>query len=78
VREVIAADDKDPYDYVMRWFGSIIQHHGEKTEAALILKGLQGCGKNGFTNVLSHLVGRYAKINVTTIDELTGIFNSIV
>ena len=56
----------------------MIQHPGIKNEMALILKGLQGIGKNTFTNGISELLSGYSCKNVTDISELTGNFNSIV
>jgi phage/plasmid-associated DNA primase len=76
VKETIAARDDNLFNYVLKWYASVVQNPGTKTEAAIVIKGMQGCGKNIFTNVLCKLIGRYDKSNVTTIDELTGNFNS--
>ena len=78
VKEVIAAGNEELYDYINKWIASIIQKPGIKTETALILKGLQGIGKNVFTKVICELLSGYSASNVTDISELTGSFNSIV
>ena len=49
-----------------------------KTETALILKGLQGVGKNTFTDVLCEMMSGYSVSNITEISELTGNFNSVI
>ena len=66
------------YDYVLNWISNIIQHPGMKNETALVIKGLQGIGKNTFTDVVSELLSGYSVANVTEMQELTGNFNSVV
>lgn len=78
IKEVICDSNDELYNYVIGWIASMIQHPGVKNETALILKGLQGIGKNTFTNVISELLSGYSCKNVTDISELTGNFNSIV
>ncbi|KAA6367969.1 MAG: hypothetical protein EZS28_036503, partial [Streblomastix strix] len=51
---------------------------GKKTETAIILKGLQGIGKNVFTNVLCELLAGYSSKNITDIDDFVGKFNTAI
>ncbi|KAA6351661.1 MAG: hypothetical protein EZS28_051834, partial [Streblomastix strix] len=51
VKDTISANDERVYEYILNWFSFIVQNVGKKTETAIILKGLQGIGKNVFTNV---------------------------
>ena len=78
ILEVICDNEKQVYEYVINWISFIVQHPGNKTEVALVLKGLQGIGKNRFTDVLSEMLSGYSAKNITDISELTGQFNSIV
>ena len=78
IHDVICEGNDELYKYVIGWIASLIQKPGIKNETALILKGLQGIGKNTFTNVISELLSGYSCKNVTDISELTGNFNSIV
>ena len=78
VNEVICDNNDELYKYLLGWIASMIQNPGVKNETALILKGLQGIGKNRFTDVISELLAGYSCKNVTEISELTGNFNSIV
>ena len=78
VSEVVCDNNEVVYKYVIGWIASMIQNPGVKNETALILKGLQGIGKNRFTDVLCELMRGYSEKNVTDIAELTGNFNSIV
>eukprot|EP00770_Monocercomonoides_exilis_P016663 MONOS_16641.1-p1 / transcript=MONOS_16641.1 / gene=MONOS_16641 / organism=Monocercomonoides_exilis_PA203 / gene_product=Poxvirus D5 protein / transcript_product=Poxvirus D5 protein / location=Mono_scaffold01959:418-1086(-) / protein_length=222 / sequence_SO=supercontig / SO=protein_coding / is_pseudo=false len=50
----------------------------KKAETLLVLKGLQGIGKNVWTNVLAELLVGYSCPNVTKIAEQTGQFSCIV
>ena len=78
IHEVICDNDNEIYNYVINWISYIIQNPGLKTETALVLKGLQGIGKNTFTDVISELLTGYSIKNLTEIAELTGSFNSVV
>ena len=78
VKEIICDSNEVVYKYVMGWIANMIQHPGKKNETALILKGLQGIGKNRFTDIISELLSGYSAKNVTEISELTGNFNSVV
>lgn len=78
IKEVICSNDEIVYNYVLNWISFVIQHPGLKVETALVLKGLQGIGKNRFTDVLCELLSGYSLRNVTEISELTGNFNSVV
>lgn len=78
VHEIIFDNNDDVYNYFIKWFSLIIQNPGIKTGTSFILKGLQGVGKNVFTDVLCNLLKRYSHNNITNIDELTGKFNSVV
>lgn len=78
IKEVICSNNDELYNYVIGWISLMIQNPGVKNETALILKGLQGIGKNTFTDVISELLAGYSCKNVTDISELTGNFNSIV
>ena len=78
IHDVIANSDEEIYEYILNWISYIIQNPGKKTEVALVLKGLQGIGKNTFTDVLAEMLAGYSENNVTEIGELTGNFNSVV
>ncbi|KAH7818967.1 putative Poxvirus D5 protein [Monocercomonoides exilis] len=77
-REVIANNNEELYQFILCCISSIVQNPGKKAETSLVLKGLQGIGKNVWTNSLAELFEGYSCPNVTEIAELTGLFNSIV
>ena len=78
IHEVICNNNEEAYNYVLQWIAYILQNPGVKSGTALVLKGLQGIGKNTFTDVISELTAGYSCKNVTDINELTGTFNSVV
>lgn len=78
VDQVICNHDTDVSEYVHNWIASLIQYPGEKLESAIVLKGIEGCGKNIFTSTICKLIGRYAEDNINDINELVGNFNSVV
>jgi hypothetical protein len=81
-KEIIANDNSNSketvYNYLLKWIAYIRRKIGKKTETTIILKGMQGAGKNFWTNVLAELFAGFSCGNVTDIHELTGRFNSIV
>ena len=78
IHEVICNNNDEAFTYVIGWIANMIQNPGKKNETALVLKGLQGIGKNRFTDIISELTAGYSCKNVTEINELTGTFNSVV
>lgn len=78
IKEVICDNNEQVYEYVINWISFIVQHPGKKSGIALVLKGLQGVGKNRFTDTLCEMMKGYSAKNITDISELTGQFNSIV
>ncbi|KAA6387488.1 MAG: hypothetical protein EZS28_016985 [Streblomastix strix] len=78
VKDTISTNDELIYEYLLNWFAFIVQNTGKKTETVIILQGLQGIGKNVFTNVLSELFAGYSSKNITDIDDFVGKFNAAI
>ena len=76
IKEVIASDREEIYEYILNWFSYIVQNPAKKTAVALIITGSEGTGKGTFTDVLSNVLGPYANSNLTDISLITGKFNS--
>lgn len=77
IRNVIANGNDEIYNYILVWVASILQKPSFKTGIALVILGKQGAGKNDFfTNVICHLMSRYANENITSIDSIIGTFNA--
>ncbi|KAA6360749.1 MAG: hypothetical protein EZS28_043724 [Streblomastix strix] len=78
IKDVIAANDNNIYEYILNWISFIIQHPGVKSRVAIVIRGVQGTGKNTFTDVLCDLMAGYSAKNITDIEEITGNFNSVI
>ena len=76
IKEIIANGNVEIYEYILNWYSYILQKPEGKTGTCLVFTGLQGTGKNVFTDVLCKLMGRYANKNVTRIDDVVGRFNT--
>lgn len=78
VKEVIAKDNDELFEYIINWYSYILQNPAGKTETVLLITGQQGTGKNIFTNVLCELMKKYSNSNITKIDSVVGKFNSSI
>ncbi|KAA6368808.1 MAG: hypothetical protein EZS28_035665 [Streblomastix strix] len=78
IKEVIAANDNNIYEYILNWISFILQHPGIKTRVAIVIRGVQGTGKNTFTHILCDLMAGYSTKNITDIEEITGNFNDVI
>ena len=79
IKVVICNGDENLYKTVLQWYASILRDPCCKLGYALLLISDEGTGKNTFfTDVLCKLMSRYSVPNVNDIDEITGIFNSIM
>lgn len=79
IKEVICDNDSEhTFNFILKWIAWIVQNPGKKAVTTLILKGLQGIGKNIFTDILSEMLDGYSETNLSDIAELTGQFNSVV
>lgn len=76
--EEVRTSTDDLHAYILNWLAFILQHPGTKTETAIVLKGIQGAGKNTFTDIICEVLNGYSVANVTDINELTGQFNAVV
>lgn len=78
IKKIICADDNESFTYAIDWIASMVQKPGIKNETVLVLKGLQGVGKNRFTDILSEFLTSYSERKINEIEELTCNYNSIV
>jgi hypothetical protein len=60
-------------EYIKNWISFIIQNH-TRTETALVLKSIPGCGKSTFTQIISELFCGFSISNLSDINQLTGRF----
>ena len=71
-------DDDLNYQYVMNYFANLIQFPGKKPEVAIILKSLEGLGKELMYNFLVRIFGeKYCFITQNIEQYVFGEFNSL-
>ncbi len=74
VSKVICNGDESHYQYVRKWMACVIQKP-DLLATALVLKGLQGTGKNKFVEYFGEIFGKYF-LTITSLNHLLGRFNS--
>lgn len=72
--EVLAADDVEAADYIIRWVAWAFQHPAERAQAALVFKGKKGTGKGTLGNALCQIFGQHGT-HISSAEHLAGRFN---
>ena len=75
VREVLANGDQKFDDYIIRWGAWTFQHAGERTGAALVLRGGKGSGKGVWGDVFMTIFGEHG-LQIFDPTHLTGKHNA--
>jgi hypothetical protein len=74
VQEVICNGNQEHYQYVKKWMASVIQKP-DLLATAIVLRGLQGTGKNKFGETFGKLFGSHFLV-LSNLDHIIGHFNS--
>jgi hypothetical protein len=74
IRDVICAGNLDLYEWVLDWMADLFQDPGNPKGTALVLHGVEGCGKGTFCEVLGEAFGSHYK-HLTDQEHLVGRFN---
>lgn len=78
VRNVICNGNDILFNYVQSWFATIIKEPLARAYTALVIKGVEGTGKNTMTDAWSELLRGYSNSNVSDLDSIVGKFNTAV
>lgn len=78
VYEVISDSDENVYNYILNWISYIAQNPGKRNMTSIVLKGIQGAGKNTFINIISELFYGYSAKNVTDMEDVIGSYNKTI
>jgi phage/plasmid-associated DNA primase len=71
LREVICNDDPVKFEYINKWIAYVVQNATRST-VGLVLQGIQGAGKNAFTDILTLLFRGFSNGDITDMEDLTG------
>ena len=76
IKHIWCKDNEELYNYIQSWFATIIQKPHSQCGTALVVKGIEGTGKNTVTDVWAELLAGYSNSNVSDIDSIVGKFNT--
>jgi Family of unknown function (DUF5906) len=74
IRNVIAANNDENDEYIMRWVAWAVQNPGRQAEVALVIRGGKGVGKGVFGRAMCQIFGPHG-LQVTDRKHLVGAFN---
>ena len=76
IKHIWCKDNEECYDYIQDWFTTVIQKPLGRARTAIVVKGIEGTGKNTITDVWCELLAGYANPNVSDMDNIVGKFNT--
>jgi hypothetical protein len=76
ILQIIAAGDEELAKYILKWIAWMFQNPGIPAEAAIAMRGIEGCGKGTLGNALKTIMGAHA-VHVTSPEHFVmGRFNA--
>ena len=79
IKEVICNNNEEIYNYFIKYLSNLIQHPNKKSNTSLILKSIQGAGKDTILNWFgNNILGKEYYINEDNIELIFGKFNSCI
>ena len=77
IRHVICNGDHTIFEWVMDWMADAVQDPRNLKGTAIILRGVEGCGKGAFADTFGSLFGKHYN-HLIDSERLTGRFNSFL
>ncbi len=69
----------DCYDYVLKWMALLFQQPGRKPNVCILIKAIQGLGKNFVYEMLANMIGKkYSYCGVDLKRDVFGDFNHLM
>ena len=75
LKEVVCAGKAELYEYLLKWIAYTIQNPDKPAGAAIVLRGLKGCGKGTLGHFLRAIWGIHG-LHISNPKHLVGNFNS--
>ena len=75
VKRILANNDTEAYDYIIKWAAWAVQNPSEPAEVALVFRGGKGTGKGTFCRALTLMFGDHG-LHVASSTRITGTFNA--
>ena len=77
IKQVVCGDNDSIYDWVIDWMADAVQNPRSIKGTAIILRGVEGCGKGAFADTFGQLFGKHYT-HLIDSERLTGRFNSFL
>jgi len=77
IHDILCDGDERLFEFVMRWFATLVQKPGEKMKSCLVFVGEEGCGKNVVIDTLGAILGSRHYISAASHMDLER-FNSLL
>jgi len=74
VRDILCGGDSGLFEWVMDWMANLVQDPANPPGTAIVMNGIEGCGKGTFAHFLGELFGTSYK-HITDEEHLVGRFN---
>lgn len=74
IAKVLAGQNIEALEYIIKWAAWKLQHPGECPQVALVFKGAKGAGKGTFARVLREIFGQHG-LQIFNSKHLVGSFN---
>jgi len=78
IKDIWCGSDGAVFDYVIKWFASIVQNPGVKMNASLVLKGDIIFGRDCIIDIITTIIGRQYFIRPFLVDEILGTANDVL
>jgi hypothetical protein len=75
IRDLICRGNKEHYEYLIRWLARLVQFPAEQGEVAVVMRGVEGCGRGTLAKVMKRILGQHA-LAISNAKHLTGNFNA--
>ena len=75
VKDVLADNDAEVYEYILDWFAQVLQKPSQKTKTCLVLKSIEGTGKGIFIDMIGKIMGNDTYLFCTDMEKILGRFN---
>jgi hypothetical protein len=75
ISTVICRSDQTVTEYLLDWMADLVQNPAKQGEVAIVLRGVEGCGKGTLAKALKYLLGQHG-LAISNARHLTGNFNA--
>jgi hypothetical protein len=72
---IVCGGNREYFAYLMGWLANLIQRPDKMAETAIVLRGVQGCGKGTLGHALRYILGQHA-MHISNSKHLIGAFNA--